>query len=324
MPKPRVYIHRLYYCTYDLYMDAGNEALLTSFADVVSHADRQRAVPPEEVAEGLRGARAILSFNGSGAEDVTTELLKQAGTVEFAVISHWWHGSSDAAAEAWRQAGVLVYDVSDGCNEAVAEWTVGAAIAGLRRFDHYDRAMKRGEPWPERIGVAGQLTGSTLGLVGLGRVGRLVARFLRPFRVRLLAYDPFIRPEVAAELGVELVDLDTLLRTSAAVSLHLPVTPETRGIIGRRELALMRDGALLINSARAALLDNEALREELASGRLRAYLDVFEPEPPPPDDILRRLDNVVLTPHLAGHTGPMYLDCGRRAIEKLRELLVPH
>ena len=77
-------------------------------------------------------------------------------------------------------------------------------------------------------------------------------------------------------------------------------------------------------AARAALLDNEALREELASGRLRAYLDVFEPEPPPPDDILRRLDNVVLTPHLAGHTGPMYLDCGRRAIEKLRELLVPH
>ena len=321
MPRPRVYIHRLSYCTYDMYMDAANEALLASFADVVSHAYRQESPPTAELAQSLRGVQGILSFNGSGAGDVSIEVLKEAGTVEVAVVSHWWHGSSDAAAEAWRQAGVLVYDESDGCNEAVAEWTVGAAIAGLRRFEQFDREMKRGTLWPERMGVAGQLTGSTFGIAGLGRVGRLVARFLRPFRTRLLAYEPFMRPEAAAELGVELVDLDALLRSCDAVSLHLRVTPETKGIIGRRELALMKDGALFINSARAALVDNDALRAELASGRLRAYLDVFEPEPPPADDILRRLDNVVLTPHLAGHTGPMFLDCGRRAIVKMRELL---
>lgn len=322
MSRPRIYVHRLWYCAYNMYMDAANEALLASFADVVSHADREDPVPPEEVARALAGVQAILSFNGSGAVDITTEAIKQAGTVEVAAVAHWWHGLSDQAAEMWRQAGVLVHDVSDACNEAVAEWTVGAAIAGLRRFEHFDREMKAGNLWPERMGVANQLTSSTFGIIGLGRVGKLVARFLCPFSTRVIAYDPFIKPEIAAELGVELVDLDTLLHTADAVSLHLPVTPETKGIIGKRELALMKDGALFINSARAALLDNEALRAELASGRLRAYLDVYEPEPPPLDDVLRKLDNVVLTPHVAGHTGPMFLDCGRRAILALRDHLL--
>ena len=322
MPRPRIYVHRLYYCSYGMYMDAANEALLASFADAVNHADREEPVPPEEMVQALEGVKGILSLNGSGASDVTTEVLKQVGTVEVAAVAHWWHGSSDAAMEMWRQAGVLVVDASDACNEAVAEWTVGAAIAGLRRFEHFDRELKAGTEWPERMGVAGQLSGSTFGIVGLGRVGKLVARFLRPFDTRVLAYDPYVLPEVAAGLGVELVDLETLLRTADAVSLHLPVTPETRRIIGARELALMKDGALFINSARAALVDNDALKAELAGGRLRAYLDVFEPEPPPPGDVLRTLDNVVLTPHVAGHTTSMFLRCGRLAIEALRRHLV--
>lgn len=321
MKRPHIYIHRVMGCPYEYYMDAENEALLASWAEVTNNGNGAEPVPPEEMARVLRGVDGILSLNGSGAPEITTEALREAGTVKVAAISHWWHGSHDAAVPMWRAAGVEVMDVSDGCNEAVAEWTLGAAIAGLRRFEHFDREMKSGVVWPQWRGVAGQLTGSTFGIVGLGRVGRLVAKLLQPFRTRVIAYDAFTTPEQAAELGVELVDLDTLLRTADAISLHIAVTPETTGMIGAREFSLIKDGALFINSARAALLDNDAFRAELAKKRFRAYLDVYQPEPPPADDILRTLDNVVLTPHVAGTTDRMFLDCGRRAIEALREYL---
>ncbi|MGD2175392.1 MAG: NAD(P)-dependent oxidoreductase, partial [Candidatus Brocadiaceae bacterium] len=115
-----------------------------------------------------------------------------------------------------------------------------------------------------------------------------------------------------------LVGLDELLQAADAVSLHAPVTDETKRMMGAHEFSLMRDGALFVNCARAALVDGDALREELSSGRIRAYLDVYEPEPPPLDDVLRELDNVVMTPHVAGTTDLMFLRCGRRAIEALR------
>ena len=319
MSKPRVYIHRVQGCPCGLYMNDANRALLASFAEVADNGDGAEPVPPDEMVRHLDAVRGILSLNGSGAPEITTAVLERVGTVEVAAISHWWHGSHNQAVAMWEAAGVKVLDVSDGCNEAVAEWTLGAAIAGLRRFEHYDREMKAGVQWPERRGVAGQLTGSTVGLIGLGRVGRLVARMLGVFTCRVIACDAFTTEEQAAELGVELVDLDTLLRAADVVSLHLAVTPETRGILGARELAMVRDGALVVNSARAALLDNDAFRAQLASGRIRAYLDVYEPEPPPLDDVLRTLDSVVMTPHCAGNTDAMFRDCGRRAIEALRD-----
>ena len=319
MPKPHIYIHRVQGCTYEQYMDEGNEALLASFADVTNNGNGAEAVSHEDMVKSLQSVTGILSLNGSGAPEITTDVLNEVGTVDVAAIAHWWHGSHNQATAMWEAAGVKVIDESDGCNEAVAEWTLGAAIAGLRRFEYYDRQLKAGELWPERRGVAKQLIGSTVGLVGLGRVGRLVAEYLRPFRTRVVGYDPFSTEAQAQEMGVELVDLHTLLRTADVVSLHMAVTPETTGMIGGEELALIKDGALLVNSARAALLDGDAFRTELAKQRFTAYLDVFAPEPPPLDDILRTLDNVVLTPHVAGSTDMMYLDCGRRAIEALRE-----
>jgi len=115
------------------------------------------------------------------------------------------------------------------------------------------------------------------------------------------------------------VELDTVLTEADVVSLHARVTPETTGMIGARELALIQDGALFVNCARAALVDGEAFREELAKKRFRAYLDVFDPEPPPDDDVLRTLENVVMTPHVAGTTPLMFLRCGAAAIEALAE-----
>ncbi len=317
MSSPHIYIHRLQGCPYDWYMDEQNEALLASFADVTNDGREPKPVPADEMTGRLQGVTGILSLNGSGARDVTKEAVQAAGTVKVAVISHWWHGSHNDASEAWQAAGVEVIDESDACNEAVAEWTIGAAIAGLFQFAHFDREMKSGVEWPDKS-VARQLNGSTFGLVSLGRVGRIVAEYLRPFDVRVIAYDPYVDADDAQQLGVELVDLETLLHTADVVSLHAPVLPETTAMLGAKELGLIRDGALLINSARAALLDGDAFRAEMAKKRFTAYLDVYDPEPPPVDEPLRSLDNVVMTPHIAGSTPMMFLRCGRRAIERLQ------
>ena len=317
MPRPHIYIHRIRGCPYDWYMDAENEALLASFADVTNDGREPEPIPPDEMAQRLEGVAGILSLNGSGACDVTTEALNAVGTVKVAVISHWWHGSHTKAAEMWQAAGVEVIDESYPCNEAVAEWTIGAAIAGLRRFELYDREMKSGVRWLDRR-AALQLNGSTFGLISLGRVGRIVAEYLQAFDVRVIAYDPYVTEDDARQLGVELVDLETLLRTADVVSLHTPVLPETTGMLGARELALIKDGAVFVNSARAAILDGDAFRAELAKQRFTAYLDVYDPEPPPLDDVLRTLDNVVMTPHIAGSTYMMFLRCGRFAIQRLR------
>lgn len=321
MSKPRVYIHRVEWCPYDVYMDEDNEELLCSFAEVVNDGRRAEPMAPEEMAGRLDGVQGILSLNGSHAEEVTPEALRQAGTVQVAAVAHWW-GQHNEVAPAWEEVGVTVADASRPCSEAVAEWALGAIIAGLRRMVHYNDQMRAGVEWPSYQGVAGQLNGSTVGLVALGRVGRIMAEYLVPFDCRVLASDPGVTREEAAGLDVELVELDELLRAADAVSLHAPVTEQTAGMIGARELSLMKDGALLVNCARAALVDGEAMRAELSTGRIRAYLDVFEPEPPPVDDVLRKLDNVVMTPHVAGTTDLMFLRCGRNAIRALREHLV--
>lgn len=323
MAKPRVYIHRLQWCPYRPYMDAANEEFLASFAEVVNDGSVADPIAPEQMVERLDGVSGILSLNGSCIDEITPDVLRQVGTVRVATVSHWWE-QYNAVVPGWREAGVEVIDASDACNEAVAEWTIGAAIAGLRRFDQYDREMKSGVEWPHWEHVAGQLNGSTFGMVALGKVGKWVAHYLQVFDCRVLCCDPNLTGAEAERYGVELADLDTVLSESDVVSLHAPVLPETRGMIGARELSLIKDGALFLNCARAALLDNDAFRAEMQKGRFRAYLDVYQPEPPPLDDVLRTLDNVVMTPHVAGTTTKMFLRCGRFAIEAMEDWFGEH
>jgi phosphoglycerate dehydrogenase-like enzyme len=158
--------------------------------------------------------------------------------------------------------------------------------------------------WPDPGGVARRLNGSTVGIVGLGRVGRCVINFLKPFGVRILGYDAYVSTDSCAQPGIERTDLETLLSTADVVTLHMAVASETRGMLGA--LSLMKTGAVFVNCARAALVNGESFRQELAKKRFTAYLDVFEPEPPAPDDILRKLDNVVMTPHVADSTDIMF------------------
>ena len=319
MRTPHIYIHRAAEW-YTFYMDAANEARLRAFATVTTGGERAEPYTPAELTHELAGVDGILSLNGIGATEITTDVLNAVGTVKVAAVSHWWHGGHVPASAMWRAAGVEVIDASDATTEAVVEWVIGAAIIGVRRLVHYDRALKSGSLWAEPgrrdTGLLGQ---SVVGLIGAGRVGRAAARQFRHFGATLIAYDPFLSAEDAAALGIRRVALDELLATADVISLHMAVTDATTGMLGAREFARIKDGAVFVNSARSALYDTEALVAELRQGRFTAFIDVYDTEPLPLDDSLRTLPNAFITPHIAGDTNGMFLRCGQIAIERLRD-----
>jgi D-3-phosphoglycerate dehydrogenase len=201
-----------------------------------------------------------------------------------------------AAARAHR---VAIANCPGANSHAVADLAIGLMIDVARSISLVNGEV-RGHVWRSRQGV--ELWGKTLGLVGLGMIGQGVAQRARGFDMRLLAFDPYAAPAAAASLGVELVALDELLAASDFVSLHAPRTAETHHLIGAAQLALMPPHAYLINTARGELVDEAALHEALAQGRLAgAALDAFAVEPPWGSALLE-LPNVVATPHVGAHT----------------------
>jgi phosphoglycerate dehydrogenase-like enzyme len=217
------------------------------------------------------------------------------------------------------QQGIVVCHAADIIAQAVAECTILLMFTGLRQLHLCDRTLKEGRAWQEASGlVAGhRLAGRTVGLVGCGRVARRVIRLLQPFHVRLLVYDPYLNADQAADLGVTSTSLDSVMQDSDIVSNHAPITPATHHLIGARQLALLRDDALFINTARAWTVDEAALIAELQRGRIWAALDVFAVEPLPRQSAWRELPNVFLTPHKAGATVETYQEQGMAMVEDL-------
>ncbi|TCP57120.1 D-3-phosphoglycerate dehydrogenase [Tamaricihabitans halophyticus] len=204
------------------------------------------------------------------------------------------------------KAGVAVSFAPGRNAAAAAEFAVGMILAALRRIPGSDAELKAGN-WRgdyyayDNAGL--ELDGATAGLVGYGAIGARVARVLRAFGARVLVYDPYTDQAKAAVDGVELVELADLLRSSSVVSLHARLTPETTRLLNADNLALLPQGAALVNTARGGLLDYAPLPELLRSGRLGALaLDVYDVEPPPPDWPLHDAPNVITTPHLGGAT----------------------
>jgi D-3-phosphoglycerate dehydrogenase len=209
----------------------------------------------------------------------------------------------------------------------MAESTVMLIAALFLDLPGKERMTRLNGPRPSLKAMKARLVrGKTIGLVGIGRIARGVAERLAPWNVRILAADPYVRPE-SLPRGIELVDLPTLLRESDLVSLHVTLTSETRHMIGMNELALMKPTAYLVNTARGNAVDEQALIQALHSGRLAgAALDVFEKEPLPTDSPLRELDNVILTSHIAGHVAEMhesFLDTALQNITRILEGELP-
>jgi phosphoglycerate dehydrogenase-like enzyme len=202
--------------------------------------------------------------------------------------------------------------------EAVCEFVMAHIFSFLRHPVELATGMKAGEPWfALRSRLLGRLLGDqTVGLAGAGYIGRMMIGQLQAFNARVRIHDPYLKPDDARKLGVELARLDEILRDSDIISLHVPSLPETRHMIGAAQLALVKDGALFINTARGALIDEAALVAELRKGRFTAVLDVYETEPLPDDSPLRTLPNAILAPHAAGHTHETYLRQGATAVDE--------
>ncbi len=222
-----------------------------------------------------------------------------------------------ARAEMVRRGG-MVYSGSTSIAVNVAETTIGCLILAMRRWPELARkfASERkpgiAQPGDSPVRNGQFLTGATVGLVGLSSVARNTLPLLKPFGCKVLVYDPFVAPSEAKELDVELTDLEDLFARSDAVSIHVPELPSTRGLVGARQLSLLRDGAALVNTARGAVLDHDALLAECQTGRISVALDVTDPEPLPAESPFWKLPNVFLTPHTAamGHAGLFQIGAG--------------
>lgn len=184
MQKPKIYIHRAG-TWYPLFMNGENEALLRLFAEVVSDGGRENPMGPDELVERMDGCSGILSLNGFGAGEITLDVLKRVGTIKVVSIAHWWGPYWDAA----RDAGIAVVEGSNGNTIAVAEWTVAAALMGVRNINMFDRRLKSGSSWAEPRYDAGFLCGSTVGLVGLGRIGWYAAHYFKMLGAKVIAFD---------------------------------------------------------------------------------------------------------------------------------------
>jgi len=248
---------------------------------------------PEELITRLTGVTALVNVRAYSIFDART--LDALPDLEMISVLGTGTDNIDLAAASAR--GVAVANAPGANAVSVAEHTMLLLLAAARHLGKVDRAMHEGR-WEHHLGM--ELRGRTLGLLGLGAIGREVAGMARGFGMRVVGWSFRHDPDRAREVGVELLERDEVIRQADALSLHLRLTPETEHIIGERELGMMKRGALLVNTARAALVDEAALIDAVRRGQLAAVgLDVFAPEPLPADSPLRDLENAVLTPHLA-------------------------
>jgi D-3-phosphoglycerate dehydrogenase len=271
------------------------------------HLDRLRAVgevrlwtdrPADDAEKVRRAIEADCLINSRSAIKWPGEVLRRLPRLR--MITVVGIGTDAIDLEAARQQGIVVSNLPGRTAPIVAEHAFGLMLAVAKRAWYQTSEMKQGR-WQRCDNV--YLRGKMLGVIGAGPIAQEMAALGKAIGMQAQAWTFQPSAERSAQLGLKFVELDDLLRTSDVVSLHLPLSEKTRGFLGKRELQLLKPGALFINTARGAVIDNAALADELNSGRLGgAGIDVFETEPPPPDHPLLACAQVVLTPHIADQT----------------------
>lgn len=273
----------------------------------------------DEVIDFAREADILMVIT---ANPITRRILSTLTRCK-AIIRHGI-GLDSIDVEAATDLGVLVVNNTSYCIEEVSDMAMALLLAATRRIPRLDRVFRTGV-WDYSIMRPGfRLRECTLGLVGLGRIGRRVAQKAAPFGMRLLAYDPYVEKDDAADLGVTLMPLDVLLAESDFVSIHSPLTPETFHVIGERELRMMKPTAFLINTSRGGIIDTAALVTALGEQWIAgAALDAHEDaEPVPAEHPIVRLENAILTPHIAWYSEQAMAElqegCAHEAVRVLR------
>jgi D-3-phosphoglycerate dehydrogenase len=291
------------------------ERQLRALGDVTIHTDRG-ANEEAELIRRVRGADVVLSLRAYSR--FTRRVLDESPSLR--MISIWGTGTDNVDVDACRERGISVTNTPGVNAHSVAEHTLALMLAVTRQIPAMDRGVRAGQ-WPRALLV--QLEGKTLGVIGLGAIGRRVATLATAFGMRVLAASWGPDDGRAAAVGAKHVTLETLLGESDIVSVHMRLSAETNGILNRERLALMKPSSFLINTARGALVDRDALIDALRDGRIAgAGLDVFHDEPIGANDPLLSLPNVVMTPHNAGTTQEV-IDLGlQRAVENVERFLV--
>jgi len=283
--------------------------ILEKHVSTVEVSDRfHDVVPPEKI----RGCIAVIV----GDSIINRDSLREADDLR--LVQKAGVGVNTIDLDECTRRGIYVCNLPGVNAIDVAEYVLGAMILGLRDFPRMDRTARRAL-WEQRPKLMGErLTGKTVGIIGFGRIGREVTRLLKPFNVEVLTYDPYVSEEVIREMEAKRVDLETLLQESDIVTIHVPLTEETRGLIGERELKVMKPTAILINAARGSIVDEKALYHALKMGKIRfAVIDVWAEEPLKPGNPLFELDNVQLSIHTASWTRQAFEDTMRLSAENV-------
>ncbi|OGF99420.1 MAG: phosphoglycerate dehydrogenase [Candidatus Glassbacteria bacterium GWA2_58_10] len=269
------------------------------------------------LAEAVKDCEALLIRSGV---KVTRKVIEAAQ--KLVLVGRAGVGVDNVDLDAATERGIVVMNTPSGNTIAAAEHTLGLILALARNIPRANQSLKAGK-WERNSFVGRELHGKTLGVAGLGRIGSEVARIGQAFRMKVLAYDPYFAAESAAREEIEMVSLEELLSRSDIVTLHVPASEETKGMLNARTLKLMKPEALLINCARGALVDEKALEQALAEGKLAgAALDVYSKEPPDCAALLAD-ERVVATPHLGASTHEAQINVGvqicRQALQALKE-----
>ncbi len=273
------------------------------------------ATEPSVLMDRLRDAEVALNIRGRTR--FTTDVLQACPKLR--LISIWGTGTDNVDLKAAAACRITVTNTPGANAVAVAEHTIALMLAAVKQLPQADQAIRQGG-WPRNL--VPQLRGRRLGVVGTGLIGREVTAMAKGLGMEVVAWTFHPDPGVAGKLGFRYVELEDLLRTADVVSLHLRATPETRHFLSRERLALLKPGAILVNTARGSLVDEAALVECLRQKRLGgAGLDVFETEPLPSGHPLTSLPNVLLTPHAAGMTPEVIQNGLAMAVENIENFL---
>ena len=270
----------------------------------------------EEIIDLAQEADAVLNCYAKLTARVISELK------HCRIIARYGIGVDNVDLAASTRAKILVTNVPDYCIDEVSDHALALLLALARRVVAADSDVKSGA-W-DVVAHAGirRLRGQTLDLVGLGKIAKALTSKVQPLGMKVLVYDPYLEPELVARHGAEAVSLDRLLAEADAISIHVPLSPETRNLIGQRELTRMKPTAFLINTSRGGIVDEQAVAVALKENRLGgAALDVLSPEPPPRDHPLRQAPNVILTPHLAFYSRESVIELQTKAAEEVARAL---
>ena len=285
---------------------------LKEHADVVVNTD----ITPEELLETIHEYEGIIVRSRT---KVTREVIEKADNLK--IIARAGVGVDNIDLDAATEKGIMVVNSPESTSITVAEHTMGLLLTLARKLSIADKSVKEGK-WEKKKFMGVELRKKTLGVIGMGRIGSQVINRCKAFEMDTIAYDPYLPEGVAAQMGVELTDLESVLKRSDFITIHVPLTPETKHLISTDEFEMMKDTAFIANCARGGIIDEEALYNALVNNKIGgAALDVYEEEPPAEDSKLFELDNIVLTPHIAASTKEAQRDAAIIVADEIIELI---